>query len=117
MIGSFGFGLLADKIGRMKALMIGICLTSCTGVLGAFMPTVTTFGLMRFLTGVGAKGLFMLAFVLCVEFTGPKYSAYLGIAINIPFALGEMLLGLEAYFIRDWMQLQLVAYAPIILGM
>ena len=62
------------------------------------------------------KGLFMIAFVLCVELTGPKYSAYLGIAINIPFALGEMLLGLEAFFIRDWMHLQLVAYAPIILA-
>ena len=35
----------------------------------------------------------MIAFVLCVEFTGPKYSAYLGIAINIPFAIGEMILG------------------------
>ncbi len=56
----------------------------------------------------------MIAFVLSVEFTGPKYSAYIGIALNIPFAIGEMILGLEAYFIRDWFNLQLVAYAPII---
>lgn len=116
MVGSLGFGLLADKIGRMKALMVGLCLTSISGSLGAFMPDVISFGIMRFLSGVGAKGLFMIAFVLCVEFTGPKYSAYLGIAIEIPFALGEMVLGLQAYFVRDWMQLQLVAYAPIILA-
>lgn len=116
MVGSLGFGLLADKIGRIKALMAGLCLTSISGSLGAFMPDVISFGIMRFLSGIGAKGLFMIAFVLCVEFTGPKYSAYLGIAIEIPFALGEMVLGLQAYFVRDWMQLQLLAYAPIILA-
>ena len=31
-----------------------------------------------------------------------------GIAIEIPFALGEMLLGLEAYYIRDWRTLQVM---------
>ena len=34
--------------------------------------------------------------------------------INIPFAFGELLLGLEAFFIRDWVQLQLVAHAPVL---
>ena len=37
-----------------------------------------------------------------------------GIAIEIPFALGEALLGIEAYFIRDWRTLQIVAYLPLI---
>jgi OCT family organic cation transporter-like MFS transporter 4/5 len=116
MVGSFGFGILSDKIGRMKALMIGLILTSTSGVLGGFMPNAIAFAIMRFITGIGAKGLFMISFVLCVEYTGPKYAALLGIAINIPFALGEMVLGLEAYFIRDWFQLQIVGHAPIILA-
>ena len=38
----------------------------------------------------------------------------IGIAIEIPFALGEALLGFEAYFIRDWTTLQIVAYLPLI---
>ena len=38
----------------------------------------------------------------------------IGIAIEIPFALGELLLGIEAYFIRDWVTLQIVAYIPLI---
>ena len=116
MVGSFGFGILSDAIGRKKALMVGLVLTSLSGVLGAFMPNEILFGIMRFLSGVGAKGLFMIAFVLSVEFTGPKYSAYLGVAINIPFALGEMVVGLEAYYLRHWVHLQLAAYAPIIVG-
>ena len=38
----------------------------------------------------------------------------IGIAIEIPFALGEALLGVEAYFIRDWTTLQIVAYLPLL---
>ncbi len=37
-----------------------------------------------------------------------------GIAIEIPFALGEALIGVEAMVFRDWRVLQLVAYLPLI---
>ena len=43
-----------------------------------------------------------------------RYTTFIGIAIEIPFALGEMLLGLEAYYIRDWRTLQMVAYLPLL---
>ena len=39
----------------------------------------------------------------------------LTVGIDIPFAIGEMILGVEAYFLRDWRVLQMVAHAPIIL--
>ena len=61
---------------------------------------------MRFITGMGGIGCFMVTFVLAVEFVGPKYTMIIGIAIEIPFAMGEMLLGLEAYLIGDWITLQ-----------
>ncbi len=34
--------------------------------------------------------------------------------INIPFALGELVLGVEAWLVRDWVHLQLVAHAPVL---
>ena len=37
----------------------------------------------------------------------------MGIAIEIPFALGEAVLGVEAYLTREWQILQIVAYLPI----
>ena len=43
-----------------------------------------------------------------------QYTMLIGIAIEIPFALGEALLGIEAYFIRDWTTLQIVAYLPLL---
>ena len=34
--------------------------------------------------------------------------------INIPFAVGELVLGLEAALLRDWRMLQLVAHGPVL---
>ena len=38
---------------------------------------------------------------------------------QVPFALGELVLAIDAYLIRDWVTLQLVAYVPwlILLGL
>ena len=44
--------------------------------------------------------LFMVTFVICVEYVGVKYTMLTGIVIEIPFAMGELILALEAYFIR-----------------
>ena len=38
---------------------------------------------VRAITGVPTKGLFMLAFMYSVEFTGPDYKTYLGILIQV----------------------------------
>ena len=63
--------------------------------------------------GIGGMALFMVTFVICVEYVGVKYTMFTGIVIEIPFALGELILGLEAYLVRDWVTLQLVAHLPI----
>ena len=59
------------------------------------MPTRHGYGFFRFLTGIGGMSCFMVAFVICVEYVGAKYTMFTGIIIEVPFALGEMLLGLE----------------------
>ena len=81
---------------------------------GAFATSPEAFTFFRFLTGFSVKGLFMMAFVLSVECVGQKFAAFIGIALSIPFAIGELILGLEAYLIRDWRTLQLVVHAPVL---
>ncbi len=115
LIGSFFMGMISDRFGRMKALVIGAILASGAGTLGAFMPGMHGYGFFRFLTGVGGMALFMVTFVICVEYVGVKYTMLTGIIIEVPFAIGELILALEAYYIRDWFTLQIVAHAPIIL--
>ena len=55
-----------------------------------------------------------MAFVLSVESVGQKFAAFIGLALGIPFAIGELILGLEAFFIRDWRTLQLFVHIPVL---
>ena len=73
------------------------------------------FGLLRFITGMGGIGCFMVCFVLAVEHVGFKFTMLVGIAIGIPFALGEAALGVEAVLVRSWRGLQVLAYLPLLL--
>ena len=61
---------------------------------------------------MGGLGTFVVAFVLAVEYTGLKFTMFVGIVIAIPFAIGEFILGVEAYYIRDWKTLQTVSSIP-----
>ena len=72
------------------------------------------YGLMRVLTGMGGIGCFMVSFVLVVEHVGARFTSLIGVAIEIPFALGQGVLGLEAYFVRDWRVLQILAHLPLL---
>ncbi|XP_023325051.1 organic cation transporter protein [Eurytemora carolleeae] len=118
LFGSFIFGFLSDTFGRIKTLMLAILWVSMAGFFGAFCSGASSyhgFGVLRFLTGMGGVGSFMVCFVIGVEHVGYKFTMLMGIAIEIPFALGEAVLGLEAYLIRDWKILQIVAYLPMAL--
>merc|ERR1719273_1208712 len=57
----------------------------------------------------------MVAFVITVECVGKRMGTLLGIAINIPFAVGGMVFAWEAYNFRDWYSLQLVGHLPTLL--
>merc|ERR1719431_2358172 len=76
--------------------------------------SVHIYAFLRFITGMGGIGCFMVCFVLVVEHVGYKFTMLVGIAIEIPFAIGEAILGVEAIFIRDWGTLQVVAYLPLL---
>ena len=77
-------------------------------VTGAFVETPEAYGFFRLTTGFSVSGLYLMSFIMIVEIVGTKFAAFFGIATSIAFALGELILGLEAYFIRDW-RLQQIA--------
>ena len=63
---------------------------------------------------MGGIGCFMICFVLAVEHVGYKFTMLVGIAIEIPFAIGEAVLGIEAVIVRNWRGLQILAYLPLL---
>eukprot|EP00092_Neocalanus_flemingeri_P108291 GFUD01139069.1.p1 GENE.GFUD01139069.1~~GFUD01139069.1.p1 ORF type:complete len:563 (-),score=86.66 GFUD01139069.1:194-1882(-) len=115
LFGSFFFGWFGDKFGRKAAFAITTLSLSTGSVFTAISPNFPSYVVARFLTSCGGMGLFITTFVIALEFVGTEYRTLCGIAIEIPFALGELYIVFLAYFIRDWRTYQLVIGIPFFL--
>ena len=82
MVGSTAFGYIADKIGRKKSLFIGILMSGSSFLIQSFLKNFWAYSMMQILTGFAAKGVFMIAFVLCMEVTGSQYATAIGMLIE-----------------------------------
>ena len=87
-----------------------ICVMSKRKLISMFEILIKSSFLMYI--GMGCAGCFGAPFILVIEYSGKAFTTYIGIAIAIPFSLGMVLFGIEAYYIRDWQTLQLVSLAP-----
>lgn len=56
IIGGFLFGILADKLGRLKVLFASILIYSLANIGNAFVTSITAFEVARFFAGVGLAG-------------------------------------------------------------
>lgn len=111
----------------MFLLSILILITSGVGM--AFAPHWALFSLLRICVGFAhpgsfsvlftqttlLAGIFMIAVVVGMELVGPKHRKVGSICAGIFFALGQMLLGLSAFFLRDYRHLQLAISLPALL--
>ena len=112
LFGSFFFGWFGDKFGRKVAFGCTTLLLSAGSVCTGISPNFSCYVVARFLTSCGGMGLFITTFVIAMEFVGTKYRSLCGIAIEFPFALGELYVIFLAYIIRDWRVYQLVIGIP-----
>lgn len=94
-------------------------------------PHWSVFGVFRALTGFAhpgilsrnflsnliilTLGIFVIAVVIGVELVGPKKRKIASVFTGIFFSLGQMVLGLLAYFIRDYQYLQLAIAVPALI--
>ncbi|XP_071114254.1 organic cation transporter protein-like [Haliotis cracherodii] len=112
LTGSFVFGLASDLIGRKKTYFFNVLLhsASCIGI--AFSPNMVIFNALRFIEGMANSGLYMVAYVIGMEFVGPSKRVIAGMVIDLFWCLGLFILGAAAYCLRDWHHLQLALSAP-----
>lgn len=66
-IGGIGFGVMGDRVGRVRTLTITILLYSIFTGLSAFSLGTADFNIYRFLTGLGVGGVFAAAVTLLAE--------------------------------------------------
>ena len=66
-VGGIGFGVMGDRVGRVKTLTLTILLYAVFTGLSAFSVGVSDFHFYRFLTGLGVGGVFASAVTLLAE--------------------------------------------------
>lgn len=90
MIGGIVNGWVADKIGRVKTLMIAILTYTVFTGLTALATTATMVGVLRFLAGLGMGGEWTAGAALVAESWPPKYRGRGGALMQMGLALGSL---------------------------
>ncbi|XP_059368242.1 solute carrier family 22 member 2-like isoform X1 [Carassius carassius] len=114
LVGSIAIGYLADKYGRMKSFLMTNFFIGVTGILVATSPNYIALLVFRVLFGFGVKGGWMVGYVLITELVGVEYRRMVGVAYQLFFSLGILILPLLSYFIPNWRWLQVVFTIPYI---
>ena len=89
-IGGIGFGIMGDRFGRVRTLMVTILMYSVFTGLSAFSTSVVDFGIYRFLTGLGVGAVFAVAVSLVAETVPPAARPYALGLLQMSSALGNM---------------------------
>ncbi|CAG9859099.1 unnamed protein product [Phyllotreta striolata] len=112
IVGSFLFGVLADRYGRKLLFIIAIFIMTVAGILQVVSPNYWVFIFFLFLNAVGTSGIFPLAFIIGIEMVGKRKREFAGFVLNYFYAIGEALVAPIAYLEPRWKNIQLVVSAP-----
>ncbi|XP_066510419.1 solute carrier family 22 member 7-like [Hoplias malabaricus] len=112
MIGAALYGYLADRFGRKPMLLVSFVSSCVFGVASAFSTSYIMFAINRTLSGVALTGMSITTLALSIEWTGIKRRTLTGTIMSLGWSVGNMLLALLAYLLRDWRHLMLAVTAP-----
>jgi SHS family lactate transporter-like MFS transporter len=96
-VGAFVFGLMADRYGRKKPLMISIIFYSIVEILSGLAPSYGVFLFLRFLYGIGMGGEWGVGASLVMESVSAKRRGFLSGILQEGYALGFLLAALVYY--------------------
>lgn len=117
MFGGIIWGLISDRIGRAKSVILS---TACFGLFTLFTslsPTWFLVTLCRFISGFGVGGVLVTTTILISEvWTGKKRAVVLGI-LSISIPVGIFSAGLINYLLPGWREAFAVGIVPLLLSL
>nr|XP_031841320.1 organic cation transporter protein-like isoform X2 [Nomia melanderi] len=115
LLGSAFFGVFADKYGRKVSYVIGIILLITSGPAGAIVPWYWGFMISRLFNGASHAAIQYSAFTTLTEVANEKHRQWMGIAYNIGYASGIVIIPGVAYFLHEWRHVQWAISLPALL--
>jgi len=102
LLGAFGFGRLADRIGRRPVLMAAVLVDACFGVASAFAPDFHWLLALRFLTGIGVGGTLPVDYTMMAEFLPSDRRGRWLVMLESFWAVGTIALAVLALVALRW---------------
>jgi SHS family lactate transporter-like MFS transporter len=119
-IGAFLFGLLADRYGRRRPLMINLVFYSTLSILSGLAPTYATFVICRALFGIGMGGEWGVGATLAMEKVPPRLRGVLSGLLQEGYATGNLLASAAYFFVFPrfgWRPLFVLGGLPALLAL
>ncbi|ULQ55808.1 MFS transporter [Flavihumibacter rivuli] len=116
-LGGFTWGLIGDRIGRKKALLLAIGSYGLATIATGSMQLWEGLVICRFISGFGVGGTLVLSFTLLSEVWPAKSrSIFIGI-LSIGIPTGIFSAGLINYLVTSWRQGFLVGIIPVAISL
>src|SRR6266568_1495147 len=90
-IGAFIFGMMADRFGRRRPLMLNVVFYAVISVLSGLAPSYQVFLILRMLFGIGMGGEWGVGASLALESASPRLRGLLSGLLQEGYALGSLL--------------------------
>ena len=113
-IGGFVFGIIADKIGRKKAILVSAIIYSLGTLTAGFINDIYELYFLWFLVGIGVNGENGISYALVSEFENTLHRGMTGGFMQGLYAIGSLLGAFSAYIIIERLSLNFRAFFIII---
>ncbi|WP_407107603.1 MFS transporter [Rhodococcus aetherivorans] len=118
MVGALFTGAFGDRLGRRKMMLINIVWFSVGMGAAAMATSITSFGILRFFTGIGVGGLVATAGAVVAEFAPPGKRNLFNAIVYSGVPAGGVLASLLAIVLRDtigWRGLFWIGALPLVI--
>jgi putative MFS transporter len=102
LFGAWGFGRLADRIGRRQVLIVTVLIDAAFGLASAFSTSFAMLLALRFATGIGVGGTLPVDYALMAEFLPPERRGRWLVALEGFWAVGTIAVALAAWAANRW---------------
>ena len=114
MVGSFFSGVLSDKFGRKRLVLVAAIGKLVFGIAVAFSSSILMFSILRWCVAVCSIAVFTCGYVYCMEIIGGNWNTFIGVGLEIPWSFAYMMLPLMSWAFPDWRNFQLAISVPIL---
>lgn len=123
MFGAWGFGVLADRIGRRRVFLVTIAMNALFALLSAVAPSYPVLLLFRFLTGAAVGGTLPVDYSLTAEYLPKLHRGRFLVYLESFWALGTVAIALIAWAVvpampeDGWRWIFAINAVPGVLGL